>query len=222
MLCFGFMRKTVLVTHWYFSCFWAVLTLSQRFSSFPCCPASKETGDAQGDGKGQKQDNWLKPAKVMSHPIPYCSCWIKNWESCLRAQPLLKDWLSILSVAGEQLHLHHLFCVCLLLLLFFLLLNCPYVKSQVLLFFPMLSPTPLQGSEHIGVWGWAACWIKPQQNQKLNTLWLQTWKKQWPRFTPISSTALYCTVVTEIPLHHHCRPLQDQLRKAYLGADPVE
>ena len=56
------------------------------------------------------------------------------------------------SAGSEQLCCAPLVCLFTLPSLL-LLLNCPYVKSQVLPFFPMLSPTPLQGSEQIGVWG---------------------------------------------------------------------
>lgn len=51
-----------------FSRNWAVLTLSQEILPLP---ASKEAGCAQGAGRGQIQDSWLKQAKGNFHTLWY-------------------------------------------------------------------------------------------------------------------------------------------------------
>lgn len=47
----------MLIVHWYFSCYRALLTLSQGIFISPYRPASKEAGVAQETGRGQNQDS---------------------------------------------------------------------------------------------------------------------------------------------------------------------
>ena len=81
--CFVRMR-TVLITQRCFSFCWAVLgevleggvhAQSQELSSFLCCPASGEPGDAQVAGRGQDQDSWAKLAEGISQTILHHSEW---------------------------------------------------------------------------------------------------------------------------------------------------
>lgn len=53
---FRFRRKTMLVTHWCFSC-QAVLTLSQGVFSFLLCSARGQARGAARVGRGQTQDS---------------------------------------------------------------------------------------------------------------------------------------------------------------------
>lgn len=62
ILCFELTMRILLVTHWSFSGFWAVLTLTQEFlsSHTPCW---------WGDYGRQNKDSWPKQAKEISHTI---------------------------------------------------------------------------------------------------------------------------------------------------------
>jgi len=57
-LCFGFVLKTVWVTHQCFHYCWAVLTQSQGFFCFSHHPTSEEARGARGVGRGHSQDSW--------------------------------------------------------------------------------------------------------------------------------------------------------------------
>lgn len=65
MLCLGFRVRVTLVTHWWFSCWWAMLTLGQGCSCFSCCPTRKVTlgHEIGGDMAGQEgrtiKVNWF-------------------------------------------------------------------------------------------------------------------------------------------------------------------
>lgn len=64
--------EIVVIKHKYFNCC-IVLTLSRGLLSFLCCPASKESGGAQGAGSGHSQDSWPKGTRGMSHATWYAN-----------------------------------------------------------------------------------------------------------------------------------------------------
>ena len=123
--CFGFRRKIMLIIHLCFSCCWAVLTLSQGLFSFSCCPASEDSGGAQGAGRGQNQDSW--PSVQRNVPYHAASCWgikpggICQWQGVVAAQ---EHW----SASGEQLH-----CASLdLFYVFYIVIRCEEMRKQVM------------------------------------------------------------------------------------------
>lgn len=79
MLCFWFVSKTVLIKHWWLSCCWTVLTLSQGLfithSAQPVCSLGMHE-KLRGDITGTADLNWPK-----GYPIPYYVILSnKRWE----------------------------------------------------------------------------------------------------------------------------------------------
>jgi len=74
VLCFGFVTKTVLITHQCFGCFWMMLAKPQGRLFFPCCCQRAGWG-GQEDGRGH---SWPKLAREYSIP---CGVLLsnKNW-----------------------------------------------------------------------------------------------------------------------------------------------
>lgn len=70
MLCFGVLMKTLLITHQYFSCCTAVLTLSQGLC-FSCCPARAELRVHKELGTGTART--ADPDRPKGCPIA-CGC----------------------------------------------------------------------------------------------------------------------------------------------------
>lgn len=68
--CFGFRRKTVLITQQCFRSCWAVIVQSQGLHCYSCCPANKEAGGAQGAGRNTTTTADSDLPK--GYPTPHC------------------------------------------------------------------------------------------------------------------------------------------------------
>lgn len=69
LCCFGFVTKTVLITHPCFSHCRAAFTQCQRLFCSSPCPTSKQAGVVHAAGKGHSQDGWPKLTPGISHTI---------------------------------------------------------------------------------------------------------------------------------------------------------
>ena len=131
-------------------------------------------------GRGHSQDSWPKLAKGIFHTIWHHAQYI-NWGE------LAEKWLGIGRQVVSNCIVHHLFCIFFYhyyyyyyYYYYFPFLFCPIKLSlsqptNSTVFFPILSPIPLGGSEQMAVWCLAACWVKAQQS-----FWHPTWgTKGW-------------------------------------------
>lgn len=73
-LCFGFSMRVMLITHWYFGCYWTALTLSQELPSFPFLPVSR----CSRSQREHAQDIWPELPKGIFHStecdVQYTNC----------------------------------------------------------------------------------------------------------------------------------------------------
>lgn len=172
------MMKIVLITHWYFSHCWAVLTQHQDLFCFSVFPTSKQTGSAQEVERRHNWDSWTQMKK--GYYIPYnLMLSDKKWEGKLDRVAFAQGVAGHLLAGGEQLRgfVSLLFLVDWLVYLGLFLDFCFFgwlvhwlvgfypIKlslSQFTWFFtfplPVLSPISFQGSEWAAVRCLAACW----------------------------------------------------------------
>jgi len=142
MLCFGSRRKTMLITYQCLSFLLSTVTQSQGHSQ----------QRAQGAGREQNQDIWLKLAQGIFHTI-LKSC-RKSFEGSESANHLITLSSAAWELAGhwprdgEQLLAHHLFYTFMYIfhtttLLFSVLVNSFISTYEIhFLFYPVLSPIP--------------------------------------------------------------------------------
>lgn len=115
LLCSGFRMTTILITHWYFSCWQAVFTLKEGLFSVPC-PAK---GQAQETGE---QLTWTGQREIPHHAL--CI----NWEGLAgNCGLLLGDQLGIGQLMESNCIVHHIF-------LWFILLS-HFPMMMIMLYF---------------------------------------------------------------------------------------
>ena len=121
--------RIMLISHWYFSCCWAVLTLGQGLFGFSYYPASEEAGDAHAAGKEHSQDNWPKLAKGIFYTMSR-HAEQENWGELARGwQLLLRGWLGFGQWVVSNCFLHDLFCIFFYHYYYFPFLFCPIKLS---------------------------------------------------------------------------------------------
>jgi len=129
--------RVMLITHWCFSCCWAVLTLSQGVFSFSYWPASKEAGWAPEAGRGHSRDSWPQLIKGTPHTT-WCHIKHINQGKLTRGRwPVLQDWPGISQQVVSNCTVHHSYIVLSLLLLLF---SIPFLPLVWVLF--CFSPSP--------------------------------------------------------------------------------
>ena len=69
VLCFGFVTKTVLITHQCLSYCWALLAQHQGLFCSSPHPTSKQAGGAQEVGRRHSRDSWPQLTQGISHPV---------------------------------------------------------------------------------------------------------------------------------------------------------
>jgi len=100
VLCCGLRMRILLLTHWCFSCGWAVLHRANISASFAALPA-EGAGAASGAGRGKNWDSWPELANGIFHTTwlfsaiklgsagwrGYCSSWtawaLVSWHCVL-------------------------------------------------------------------------------------------------------------------------------------------
>jgi len=145
---FRFRRKTMLITHWCFSCCWAVLSTAKVISVLQLYVLSSQ----QEDWREHKElGGDSRPKLTEGIPVPHKITWKKDrkvrgggWGVSL----LLRDWLNISWQVVSNRFVHHLFCQYTYILLslpsllssFSVLVNSIYLNLWFLQFFPQFSP----------------------------------------------------------------------------------
>lgn len=114
----------MLITHWWCSCYWAVLTGSQGLSSISYCPASRSLGveevragwggiGREGEGRAT-QLGQLIPTDQKYIPYHMISLSADELEGKLSVGLILRKWLGVgqLVVSNFFFHFCHFFCCC--------------------------------------------------------------------------------------------------------------
>lgn len=109
VVCLRFRMRTLLITHWCFSCCWAVPMLGQGLLSF-ARPASKQAQIAKK--LGGNRDRRTDPDWQKGYLMPYAPCSAYKPGRKLALGPWLGNWLGISpKVVRNCFHLHHFSCV---------------------------------------------------------------------------------------------------------------
>lgn len=125
----------MLITHWWCSCCWAVLTGSQGLSSISYCPASRSLGveevregwggiGREGEGRAT-QLGQLIPTDQKYIPYHMTSLSADELEGKLSVGLILRKWLGVgqLVVSNFFFHFCHFFFVCFFYLSIFLIFS---------------------------------------------------------------------------------------------------
>ena len=153
----------MLITHWCFSCCWAVLTLSQGFFSFSYYSASEEAGWTQQARRGHSQDSWPQLAKGIFHTMWHHAQYI-NWGEL--AGQHCGSRIGWVSASGWWA-----IVLCVTCFVYSsssssifpsssVVLNCLYLNPWVLGFFCRFSPPShwVEGSDWVAAWCLIAGW----------------------------------------------------------------